>query len=356
MSERGREMFHHLLLQCIHLLNANRSIASIYHLVKGKRSAQTLQDANLYHLKNYFGVYKPLKRQQFNQEIQNLEQMGLIFKVDRDTYRLTPRGQHQLQKNTSGILSAFRGIKYMKHANLFALRLQLWVQTYTHIVEKDNEFIAITDHSETQRWVKTHYYQFKLVADEWLSGVYNELFQMLSQIDRLYATIFVDRLTGKGKVGLTIEQIAIKHDLTVHDVRLILSATYQHLIYYIIEKKDYSYLRTFLPEISEKTTPFMTDSAQKTYSLIKNGKSIVEIVKLRGLKESTIQDHIVEIAYVHPNAVITKFVDQQAIEDIATAIAQSNNNRLTTIKQNLNDRYSYFEIRLVLASVNQGGN
>jgi uncharacterized protein YpbB len=56
-----------ILLYCLKQLNGERTIYSIYHLLNGKKSSQTLQDAHLFSLKRYFGILESLTRESFDE-------------------------------------------------------------------------------------------------------------------------------------------------------------------------------------------------------------------------------------------------------------------------------------------------
>ncbi len=43
-----------MILFCLQKINGERTIYSIYHLLKGKKSSQTIQDTHLFHLQPLF--------------------------------------------------------------------------------------------------------------------------------------------------------------------------------------------------------------------------------------------------------------------------------------------------------------
>ena len=52
-----------IILNCLKQLNGERTIYSIYHLLKGKKTSQTIQDAHLFEITHYFGVYQWFTRE-----------------------------------------------------------------------------------------------------------------------------------------------------------------------------------------------------------------------------------------------------------------------------------------------------
>lgn len=101
--------------------------------------------------------------------------------------------------------------------------------------------------------------------------------------------------------------------------------------------------------IKESKKPFtLTESTAKTFDFIQKGYSIDDIVVVRNLKQSTIEDHIIEILLNVPDYPIRNLVSNENIIKIKACIQQSSSKSLKVIKQQLSD-VSYFEIRAVMA-------
>lgn len=86
------------LLHCLKQLNGERTVSSIYYLLKGKRSSQTLQDGNMFRISFLFGIYKSLNRNDYDGEVAKLLQANFIQEIHENTYVLTPTGKMQLHK------------------------------------------------------------------------------------------------------------------------------------------------------------------------------------------------------------------------------------------------------------------
>lgn len=89
-----------------------------------------------------------------------------------------------------------------------------------------------------------------------------------------------------------------------------------------------------------------------TYDFFKNGMSIVEIIQERKLTLSTIEGHFarliedgkLELEKVYPN---------KDFRDLINIILQIKNPSLSNIKKEVNDRYTYSEIKMALADIKQ---
>nr|WP_255639611.1 helix-turn-helix domain-containing protein [Aquibacillus saliphilus] len=170
----------------------------------------------------------------------------------------------------------------------------------------------------------------------------------LNGLDELDATIFVDRLTGSKNIGLSKEQIAKKYNLTHHDVEIKIELISHKLITFIrTNKQEAPLLSIFIEDLIEQL--FITDSAAKTYQLLRRGYDNEQISSIRHLKMNTIHDHIVEIAYVDYNFDITEIVAKEEVVEILRSIRKLKTRKLKVLKENLNNKYSFFQIRLVLA-------
>lgn len=62
-------MFHQILLQIFQKLNKERTISAAYHVLRGKRSGQTIQDIGLFQLHQYFGLLPKLSRTTFDEAV-----------------------------------------------------------------------------------------------------------------------------------------------------------------------------------------------------------------------------------------------------------------------------------------------
>nr|WP_243847121.1 helix-turn-helix domain-containing protein [Thalassobacillus devorans] len=100
----------------------------------------------------------------------------------------------------------------------------------------------------------------------------------------------------------------------------------------------------------DDTGGLITNSAQKTYKLIKQGLDLESIVHIRGLKMSTIQDHVVEMALVMPDFPMFYFINDKEVNEINNTLQTLNTNKLKEIYDALEAKFDYFQIRLVQAN------
>jgi len=87
-------------------------------------------------------------------------------------------------------------------------------------------------------------------------------------------------------------------------------------------------------------------SAEQSFELYKSGKSLDEIAKERGFVNSTIAGHLAKfISSGELN--ITDFLKEEDVKIIEAAFQKAESENLSEIIQELNNKYSYQDLRYV---------
>jgi hypothetical protein len=124
-------------------------------------------------------------------------------------------------------------------------------------------------------------------------------------------------------------------------------------------RKKYGIDKVIIPDIKETpgtgtkapTSTEVSDTKQITFNMFNKGLSIAEIAKERGLVESTIEGHLclfVEQGTIDINKILSP--DQQ--KEIESCLAGVTDNSLKTVRNKLEERYSYGEIKVMIAHRN----
>jgi uncharacterized protein YpbB len=341
--------FDKIILHCLKSLNGERTIYSIYHLLKGKKTSQTIQDAYLFQLTPYFGVYSSITREALEVVINQQNKQQWIISYGDQRFGLTKAGGDYLLllQNHFPALIYLNGLKFHQKDLLFWQRLSLLVQVVSNLVNKETNYIPIQKNKETHRWVKSFLLKSNLERNQLGKKLYGELVECL-QIDHcLDPSILILRLTGFKRIGQTSQQIAEMRNMSAEQYQL----EFLNILHYLIEqistnKNRFPLLNSILENTNQNIV--MTNSSNKTYELLKRGYSIEKIAEYRGLKISTIEDHIVEIALNMNDFSIDHLVDQQKQERILKAAKKTASKQLKLIRNEVSSA-NYFEIRLVLA-------
>ncbi|MFX3624742.1 MAG: helix-turn-helix domain-containing protein [Ectobacillus sp.] len=340
----------YIILYGLHKVNGERTSSSIYHLLKGKRSSQTLQDGTMYRLSFLFGIYKKLGRHEYDEQIEGLLNENWIKKVQENTYILTPAGEEEfeLYLKRHPFPMHIHGLQYGDAGEAFWRRLSLIVQTISHLQSR-TAYLPIQQDQQITAWVKRFFLSVRFSREKLAQKLYEECESVLSLLGQKEVHVFVLRLTGARRVGYTKEQIAqiMKEDSFQIHLRFL------NVLHFIVKTAiqcptDYPLLAQI---VSYDDYTVLSLSTQKTYILWKQGKSMEEIAAIRRLKRSTIEDHMVEIAMHEPDFPLESFVPKEYIMKIQRIVERMQTRKLRVLKQYAGEEIGYFEIRLVLAGM-----
>jgi len=347
--------FDSLFLYCQKQINTNRTSSAIFRLLKGFKAIQTLQDAKLFQVQRFYGVYPNLTEKQYENKIEQLMKKKLIVNVKSTKHiiKLTDTGAAKLHENRHLLhFKMLNGMTYHKIDVIFKQRLLLYIQTLLNAQKNNFNFIPIIDSSPITEWVRTYYYQTKQNLDQIHLKLYGELMHLLQSLPDQWAAIFVDRLTGFQAYGLNTFQLANKYQLATEDIPIIeKSITHYMLATINHDNRSFPILSAFMKRHHANIA--MTMSAKKTYGLLKQGYSLEQIAQIRLLKKSTIEDHIIEIALNDVTFPYETYLSATVMNEIRQAIHETKGYKLKDIKDKLHEDISYFQIRLYLAIVNE---
>lgn len=338
-----------IILYCLDQINNERSIYSIFHLLNGKKSSQTIQDAHFFKLDKLFQTFPSLNRDEFNDKIFLCQKLNLVTEADDQHYILSNEGKSTLiQQLAEKPLPPFlNGWKYHSLTSVFWERLSLLVQVCSNLVHHHTEYLPIQRRIEVQYWVKYLLQHLTKNREDIANQLYKELIACFDDKPQLDPAILVIRLTGYKNVGLTSQQAAHVLNLEQNYYQLQFLNQLHFLIDEIhVHPKQYPLLSLIISDLSQPAS--FTISTSKTYQWIKKGFGLDEIAKLRNLKRSTVEDHFVEIALIDKTFDITNLVPAEKQQMILAAAKKSTSKQLKSIRELTNDT-SYFEIRLVLA-------
>lgn len=343
-----------LVLDCLKQLNGERTIFAIYHLLKGKKSSQTIQDAHLFGLTKLFGIYQKLTRG----SIENISKKALerkwIVSCGEHRFLLTTAGEDMLKTAHQQwpVPLYINGWKYDRVDDRFWERLSLFVQVLSNLIHEKTRYIPIQKNQQTHDWMKSFLKKNKLPKNRLASTLFSELVECLEQEKKIDPSVLIFRLTGSDIIGLTSLQLSEKLNMESGHYHL----QFKNVLHYIMEQvttnsNRYPLLASMLTDT--KPGKRLTKSSQITYDMLKKGYSINEIATRRGLKTNTIEDHIVEMTLNIADFSIDPYVDKKMQNKIIAAAQKTSSKQLKLIRNSV-DCGNYFEIRLVLAKYGDG--
>jgi uncharacterized protein YpbB len=334
-----------VMLYCLKQINGERTIYSIYHLLNGKKSSQTIQDAHLFSLKRYFRILETLTRESFDKAFNRLVDKDLVETCGEQKFLLRGSGEAYLQKSLSP--NYLNGWEYQHFTPLVWERLSLLIQVTSNLSFKETRYIPIQKNKEVHNWLKVILKNYSLPKNEIGKNLFTELVDCLEAVKDINPAVLVYRLTGYQQIGLTAQQTAMKLNMDPIQYQL----EFINIIHYIMHMVEndpgrFKLLSTLLGDLVQ--TNSLTLSSQKTWELLNRGYSIEQIAKYRKLKVSTIEDHLVEFALNIEEFPIDSYVDQELQNKVLEISRQTATKQLKVIRSSLKTA-SYFQIRLVLA-------
>ncbi|MDF2788390.1 MAG: hypothetical protein K0S80_1488 [Neobacillus sp.] len=334
-----------ILLYCLKQLNGERTIYSIYHLINGKKSSQTLQDAHLFSLKRYFGILEPLTRESFDEIFNKLLINKLVEPCGEQRFLLTSAGEDYLLTNAQPYY--VNGWRYQAFTLLVWERLSLLVQVSSNFTFQETKYIPIQKNVEVHNWLKG-FLRFTSVSKQELGKfLFSELVEIFEHARDVNAKILIFRLTGYKQIGLTSSQIAKKLNIDSIHYHLEFINTIHCLLHFVeSDPSRFKVLSSLLANLDQNDS--LTLSARKTLVLLNQGFTAEEIASIRNLKISTIEDHLVEFALNVEDFSINSYVDEEMQLKILEISRRESTRQLKVIRNTLKTA-SYFQIRLVLA-------
>lgn len=342
--------FKNLLCTIFSRLDGEKTVNAAYHLLRGKRSGQTIQDVQYYQLQMFFGILPKLSKTIFDDAIKEIEALDYI-RIDHDNLlHLTEKGQEIVQMGTSYY---FNGWHYRGREEIFFARLSLIVQTLSHFRVGIKKFMPIHRNPDVQQFAKRFLRMYPIEENSFSHQFKEELTTALerSGMEEVQKTIFTYRLVGYEVTGWTWSQLGEQVNLSPMNVKLNFIESLHRLLQMIEQNEDLSLLKQIAIGIRVET--LLTESTRQTKSYFDKGYTLEEIGAARQLKLSTIEDHIVEIALNDPYFPLTQFVapkDYQLVQEKSMALKTK---RLRVLKEEF-PQLSYFQLRLVLSRPTQG--
>lgn len=337
--------FSTLLCSLFSQLDGEKTVNAGYHLLRGKRSGQTIQDVKYYQLQMFFGILPKLSKEVFEEAIEELYALNYMVVDEKSILHLTEKGKALF---LAARPYAFDGWHYRGREELFFARLSLIVQTLSHFRVGVKQFMPVQRDPDVQQFVKSILSNAPIQDALYAQRFKEELAEVLekSAMETVQKKIFTYRLVGYQQNGWTWQQLGEQLNTSPINVKL----TYiegLHKLLHTIEKEPNGIL---LKQIAKgiKVEVLLTESTRRTQTYFDRGYTLEEIAISRQLKVSTIEDHIVEIALNDANFPLERFVERAAYKLVQQKSAALGTKRLRSLKEAF-PQLTYFQLRLILS-------
>ncbi|MFX3673971.1 MAG: helix-turn-helix domain-containing protein [Paenisporosarcina sp.] len=338
-------LFEQILLKVIDRLNGERTISAPFHLLRGKKSGQTILDVQSYGLTETFSLFPRLPKSTYDKVVNSMVENQWVTINEQSIPTLTEAGM--TVKNQLPSLS-LNGWLYRGNEMIFFNRLSLLTQTLSHVAAGNMSFVPVQKDEKVQRWVRTFLSQKPYASKSFRNQFILEVEKCLLAATKLdvHRELITYRLSGYGITGFTWQQLAADINQQPMDVQIRFVEGLHLVLNELFSQTSYPILSQLTRDVRSLNP--LTESASKTADLYHKGFSFNKISEIRHLKTSTIEDHFVEMAMNDPSFDISSFFGNEDMDSVIQSIKNNSSNKLRTLKEYFPD-YSYFQLRLLLA-------
>ncbi|MFD2617673.1 helix-turn-helix domain-containing protein [Terrilactibacillus laevilacticus] len=341
-----------VVLHLIKKFQGDRSIYGIYHLLRGKKSSQTIQDSVLFSAQAFFNSLENLSRENWSHLIRSCCSKHLLQEIKKDHFTLTDKGSdtYLMLSKSYSIPAGLELTDWIDIETPFWKKLKMIIQSLSHMVHHKRYYYPVTRQDDIQQWTKNFYRYLKVNRYQISKQLQKEIKTALSTCSDLESGILVYQLSGFQVNGMTIEQLAMLTHSSLFETSFLFKSSVRQLLNQIASKPNKYPILAKIADLDRSASAVsLTQSARKTLKLINRGLTLDQIASIRRLTQNTIEDHVIEIAFQDPSFPIDSFIDENSYQHIQRIIGSLTTKRLSVIKDACGQDISYFMIRLVLA-------
>lgn len=278
----------------IRLLSASqpRRPKVIFNCLTGKRTVSVLYWALRYKLLSWLNVFPSLQWDTFN---------GAVNKLVQDK-RVTVQSDGQLLSNEalendelSELFPAEqRQVYRIMHVKIVAETTLLGIQALSHTIYHDMGYfpVSVSERARVQvrRWFRSSSFDENHIRDLTLA-----LNRWLATMPARKADVFLSQLAGEMHPGYTVQQLSQALNLPTWQIDLIQAANLAAFAQFC--QADTHGWRNLLSPFMDQALP---RPVKQTLSAVQQGTTRTAISQQRGLRPSTINEHLLTAAILLP--------------------------------------------------------
>lgn len=288
-------------------------LSQILHVLRGKKtpSMYYLTEINQWH--HGFSLEKRIEKSDLRVIIRwTLGNQLLISK--EQGFLLTDKGKKSLNQYFENHYYP-KEIKNFTNIDLYLPfwdRLQLFTQVFSEYSYKNVDYMAVIKNPYHQEKVRQLFQAAQGKIDEILSQWIKEQEFIFENLEEGKANILASFLTGHNKVGKTRKQLANELKMLDYEFRFYLRDLVGEVIE-IIRNNSNELVLIFdiLNQTMNEYFISLSKSTYRTYQMLEQGDHLNKIASVRRIKESTVKEHILEIAFVLESFPTDKFIPKE---------------------------------------------
>lgn len=290
--------------------------SQILHVLRGKRTPSMFYLAEVNYWHHGFSIEKRLTREGLKEIINHFLHKELLIKKEKG-YLLTAIGQEKLDVFFEEHYYP-KKIKRFSNVSLrrpFWDRLQLFTQVFSEYSYQNTKYIPIIKNPMHQESVRQLFRAADGNIDFFFKQWIKEQESLFEHLKDQEADILVNFLTGYDKVGKTSSQIAKELEMQVDEFDFYLRDIVEELIEIIKEKRAvFPLIYKILEQTNEEVFLGLSQSTYQSYQLLLQGADIQQIASRRYLKENTVKEHILEMAFILDEFPVQHLMPKQTYE------------------------------------------
>lgn len=315
-SMRGN-YFNYYILSYFKIEKVTR-VSQVLHVLKGKRTPSMfyLTEINQWH--HGFSIERRIEREELKTIINHLVQNKLLVKKEKG-YLLTIIGQERLNEYFEKHYSPNKIVQF-SNINLrrpFWDRLQLFTQVFSEYSYQNSKYIPIVKDPFHQENVRQLFQAANGSVDSFFKQWVKEQELLFEHMEELKADVLMNFFTGYEYVGKTRIQIAKELEMENVEFTFYLRDLLEELIEIIkIRRIELPLLFKILKQTNKEVFLGLSQSTYQSYQLLQQGADIQQIASRRYIKENTVKEHILEMAFILDEFPLQHFVSKQIYEHL----------------------------------------
>lgn len=337
---KGLTYIDYLFLDCI---STERPIkeATLFYVLIGKRTVSTMLQCRQYDLEAYFTAMPGMKPAVLKKGLERLVSEGLISGNEGAGFLLTEAGSREKTVFFSEHARFFWGnqMEYALVQVVLRRRMLFLIQILSEMLHQNKHYYPVEREAKEQFWIKRLLKQLPEDRASLARGYGEEWHAYLSRLPEREAGLFALQFEGNDHLRKTTGQMAELFSLEEAEVKIVLHQNWLRL-YAALEKEAEKFpVLSAIMILTIKENGLSSASAETTMRHFMNGYAMDEIISMRGLKQSTIQDHFAEIALIYRAFPAEKFLDKGKMQYLQQLVG-------------LQERVDYREIQKVFPEIN----
>lgn len=308
MNERGELMTDWHVL---HFFDQNqpRKATVLRQILTNKRTGSTLFWGLRYHYLDYLNAIPRLDAKRFNQVVDDLVKQQML-QPSKQGLLLTPSGKKLISTKQNQYSFATRPELNQKYDyQLWQAILLLMVQVASESCYHNSNYYVASQNLKAQflvkRWLRANGFEIPVYE------ISTFLTKFLDQCNPDKANLFTAKLVGHSQNGLSDSQIASQLKISPTEVQI----TWQDLglrFADFIQAHPELKLNQLVQAIA--LSGMLTPTIHQTATLFEQGKTVDEIIRIRKLRRSTIEEHLQIMAIFQPNFPFKKILNENDLE------------------------------------------